>query len=256
MIARRQILRQGLYGMASLALSPFAFSAPLSAAPRSIQAVAFDAFPVFDPRPVFKTLHGLFPDKGEALQKLWVAKQFGYTWLRTSAEKYKNFYDIIGDALMTSADELGLALSAAHKDRLLEAYLSLPVWPDAKDALQKLRAAGLRLAFLSNMTEEMLKTNMAHNDITALFDFTLSTDRVQAFKPAPAAYQMGVDAFNLPQRNIAFAAFAGWDAAGATWFGYPTVWVNRTSAAAERLDTKPDKTSPDLSGLLDFVLPT
>lgn len=255
MIARRHILRHGLYGMAGLALSPLAFSAARAAAPQNIQAVAFDAFPVFDPRPVFKTLQSLFPDRSDALQKHWVAKQFGYTWLRTAAGQYKNFYDIIGDALMSAADELGLAVSAAHKDRLLETYLSLPLWPDAKDALHKMRAAGLRLAFLSNMTEEMLKANMAHNDITALFDVTLSTDSVQAFKPAPAAYQMGPDAFNLPRRNIAFAAFAGWDAAGAAWFGYPTVWVNRAGAAAERLDTKPDRTTADLSGLLDFVLP-
>jgi len=255
MITRRHLLYHGLCGMAGLAFSSLPFTAPRAAAPSRIQAVAFDAFPIFDPRPVFKTLHGLFPGQGGVLQKLWLAKQFGYTWLRTSAGQYKNFYGITGDALTASADELGIALSATHKDRLLESYLSLPVWPDVKDALQKLRAAGLRLAFLSNMTEEMLKTNMTHNDIVSLFDFTLSTDRVRAFKPAAAAYQMGLDAFNLPRGNIAFAAFAGWDAAGAAWFGYPTVWVNRMGAAAERLDAKPDRTAPDLSGLLEFVLP-
>ncbi|MEO8624990.1 MAG: hypothetical protein ABI625_28155 [bacterium] len=44
---------------------------------------------------------------------------------------------------------------------------------------------------------------------------------------------MGIDAFGLERRDILFAAFAGWDAGGAQWFGCPTVWVNRLNARAE-----------------------
>jgi 2-haloacid dehalogenase len=33
---------------------------------------------------------------------------------------------------------------------------------------------------------------------------------------------MEIDAFTLKREEILFAAFAGWDAAGAKWFGYPT----------------------------------
>ena len=64
----------------------------------------------------------------------------------------------------------------------------------------------------------------------------LTTDRVRVFKPDPHAYQMGLDAFGLKKEEIAFAAFAGWDVAGAKWFGYPTFWVNRANAPAEELN--------------------
>jgi len=56
------------------------------------------------------------------------------------------------------------------------------------------------------------------------------------------------------KRDIVFAAFGGWDAAGAKSFGYPTVWVNRLNQPLEELGVHPDRTVADLNGLLDFVL--
>jgi 2-haloacid dehalogenase len=64
------------------------------------------------------------------------------------------------------------------------------------------------------------------------------------FKPDPRAYQLGIDAFKLPKEQIAFAAFAGWDAAGAEWFGYRTFCVNRMGAKPESLDPKKTVTGP------------
>ena len=44
---------------------------------------------------------------------------------------------------------------------------------------------------------------------------------------------MAVDAFGRPREGIPFVAFAGWDVAGAGWFGYPTFWVNRLGVAPD-----------------------
>jgi 2-haloacid dehalogenase len=59
---------------------------------------------------------------------------------------------------------------------------------------------------------------------------------------------------HLGKREIVFAAFGGWDTVGAKAFGYPTVWVNRFNQPAEELGISPDRTTPDLTGLLQFVL--
>jgi 2-haloacid dehalogenase len=53
----------------------------------------------------------------------------------------------------------------------------------------------------------MLRANAKNSGIESAFEFYLSTDRVQAYKPSPLAYQMGIDAFGLPKEDIAFAAF-------------------------------------------------
>jgi len=50
-----------------------------------------------------------------------------------------------------------------------------------------------------------------------------------------------------------FAGFGGWDAAGAKWFGYPTVWINRLNAPLEELGISADKAGNDLRVLQRFV---
>ena len=87
-----------------------------------------------------------------------------------------------------------------------------------------------------------------------MFEPHLSTDQVRAFKPDPRAYQMGIDAFGLRREEIAFAAFGGWDAAGARAFGYPTFWVNRMNAPVEELGVAPDGIGANLHDLAHFVM--
>ena len=81
----------------------------------------------------------------------------------------------------------------------------------------------------------------------------LSTDQIRAYKPDPRAYQMAIDALQLQREDILFAAFAGWDAAGAKWFGYPTFWVNRLNLPGEELGVTPDAMGRDLTDLVRFV---
>ena len=73
------------------------------------------------------------------------------------------------------------------------------------------------------------------------------------FKPHPKAYRLGVDVLRLEKQEILFVAFAGWDAAGARWFGYPTYWNNRLGAAAEELGTAPDASGATLDALARWL---
>lgn len=217
---------------------------------RPVDAIAFDGFPIFDPRSVGAMVKSLVPDRGEALAQAWSNKLFGYTWLYTSADRYAAFDVVADEALRFSADALALTLSTAVRGRLVNAYAQLDVWPDVKPALEKLQSAGIRLAFLSNLGEEALRANMARNSIATAFAHVLSTDRVRRFKPAPEAYAMAIDAFDLPKERIGFAAFGGWDAAGAAWFGYRTAWVNRLGVPREPIEPGPSIVAPDMEAVL------
>lgn len=229
--------------------------APLRAAETElrVRAVAFDAFPIFDPRPIFALAEELFPGNGAEFGKAWRTRQFEYTWLRTAANRYADFWQVTGDALSFAAGSLRLNLTAEKRERLMNAYLKLKPWPDVPDAISKLAASGIRLAFLSNFTRGMLEAGLRTSGLEHAFEHVLSTDEVKQFKPAARAYQMAVSAFGLPKEQIIFAAFAGWDAAGAKWFGFPTVWVNRLNAPLEELAAAPETMCTDMAGLLDFV---
>jgi hypothetical protein len=55
----------------------------------------------------------------------------------------------------------------------------------------------------------------------------------------------------LPKAAIGFAAFASWDARGASWFGYETAWINRLAAPPELIsDGAPIFVAQDMSGVL------
>ncbi len=218
-----------------------------------IQAVVFDAFPIFDPRPIFALTEELFPGKGAELGKAWRTRQFEYTWLRTVAGRYSDFWRVTEDALVFATRDLKLDLDSQRRARLMNAYLELKVWPDVPQALKALNEAGIRLAFLSNFSRRMLEAGIKNSGLKGMFEQLLTTDEVNQFKPAPRAYQMAEDALDLRREAIAFAAFAGWDASGAKWFGFPTVWVNRLNSATEELDVAPDLTCIDLSGVVAFA---
>jgi 2-haloacid dehalogenase len=220
---------------------------------RKIRAVAFDGFPIIDPRPVFTEVEAMFPGKGVELSNAWRTRQFEYTWLRTMSGRYADFWHATEQALVFAAKLMKLELPGAQRDRLMQSYLGLKAWPDVAPALKKLADAGIRMAFLSNLTAEMLDAAVRNSGLQGMFEGHLSTDRVKAFKPDPRAYQMGVDAFGMEKEEIAFAAFAGWDAAGAKWFGYPTFWVNRAGAPLEELGVMPDGTGSGLDDLVSFV---
>jgi 2-haloacid dehalogenase len=175
--------------------------------------------------------------------------------LRSITNRYVDFFAITRDALLFTATALHIDLTAAQRDQLLDAYLHLTPWPDSAGALRRLRDADVRVIAIANFTPTMLRANAESAGLAPLFDGLLSTDANHTYKPDPRAYQLGVDHLELDKRDIVFAAFGGWDAAGATSFGYPTVWVNRLNQPREELGLEPDRTVTDLNGLLDFVLP-
>jgi 2-haloacid dehalogenase len=223
-----------------------------SAAEASIEkkAIAFDGFVIFDPKSVAVLAENLFPGKGPDLMNAWGLRQFEYSWLRNSMGRYADFWTITSQALHFAARLTKLDLSQEKHDQLMNGFLEMKAYPDVRAALQTLSDAGLRLGFLSNLTEAMMEANIKSAGLQGRFELLLSTDRVQAYKPDPRAYQMGIDAFGLPKEQILFAAFRGWDAAGAKSFGYDTYWANRLNLPVEELDVLPDSVGAGMKELM------
>ena len=247
MLDPRMSRRAVLAGMGAIA------AVSSASADQKIEALAFDGFPIFDPRPIAAQVRRLFPARGDALAAAWSNKLFADTWLVTSADTYLDFSTLAAAALRFAADSLHLPLADDECLRLVDAYAHLDVWPDVKPALEKLKGAGVRLAVLSNLGEATLRADMGNAGIAEHFEAVLSTDKVRRFKPAPIAYRMAVDHFGLPVSRIGFVAFGGWDAVGATWFGYRTAWINRLGAPDEHLGARPAIVTSGIEGALQLA---
>ncbi len=246
---RRDFLQLLAAGAAAASFNPSGASA---AAPR-YKAIAFDAFPIFDPRPIAALAERLFPGRGADLANAWRTRQFEYQWLRAMGARYADFLKTTEEALVYAAKAARVDLGSDSRAPLMGAWSDLQAWPDAAQSLAALKQAGFRLAFLSNMTEAMLRAGIASAGLDGLFEHVLSTDRIRTYKPDPRAYQLGVDALGLAREEILFVPFAGWDVAGAKWFGYPVFWVNRLGAPLEELGVAADGAGRGLAELGAFV---
>ena len=235
--------------MEPAAPSPRSRSVP---APR---AVLFDAYgTLFDVYSVALLAEQLFPGQGEKLAVLWRDKQIDYTRLASmsGSDHYRPFWELTRAGLRYAALRLGLALDAAAEERLMNQYHHLSSFPENKAVLQALKARGVPAGILSNGDPLMLAVAVKSAGLDGLLDPLLSVHEVKRYKTDPAAYALGPQALKLPARDILFVSSNGWDAIGATWFGYTTLWVNRAGLPPEQLDTEPTRSGSSLRAVLDF----
>lgn len=253
MHGRRQFL--GVLAGAAVASAARGAGAAKPAAARHarIRAVAFDLFTIFDPRSVVAVAETIVPGHARELCESWRVRQFEYSWLHTAAGTYRDFRAVTEAALAYAARATGINLSADASRTLVSSYERLAPWPDSRAALESMKTSGLRLAPLANFTPAMIEHLLGNAGLRALFDEIISTDRAKTYKPDRRAYALGPNVFKLQREEIAFAAFGGWDAAGAKWFGYPTFWVNRLGVPAEELPPGPDAVGSTLTEVASWV---
>ena len=222
--------------------------------PPRIQAVAFDAFgTLFDVYSVGLLAEQLYPGKGAALADLWRSKQIEYSFIRSLSGRYKPFLDITRDGLCFAAAMLGLELDTVRCTQLMNQYACLSPFPENLGALKALKQAGIPTAILSNGTPGMLEVAIKSAGMHGLFDHVLSVDAVRRYKTSPDAYALAPAAFNCPAERILFVSSNGWDAAGASWYGFQTFWINRSGQPLEQLDVTPTVQGSLLTDVVDFV---
>ena len=219
----------------------------------SPRAVLFDAYgTLFDVYSVALLAEQLFRGHGEQLSVLWRDKQIEYTRLTSMSGRYRPFWELTRAGLRYAALRLGLVLDAGAEDRLMNQYRHLSSFPENREVLAELKARGIPAGILSNGDPEMLEVAVKSAGFQPFLAHVLSVDGVRKYKTDPATYALGTQAFDLPARQILFVSSNCWDAIGATWFGYTTLWVNRSGLPLEQLDTSPTRIGTSLRDVLSF----
>ena len=220
------------------------------------KAVLFDAYgTLFDVYSVGLLAEQLFPGSGQALSVLWRDRQIDYTRLVTTSNDgahYRPFWDLTLAALRFASQRLGLALTPEAEKQLMNQYRHLSAFPENREVLQALRARGITTGILSNGDPDMLGIAVRSAGLDGLLDHVLSVHSVRRYKTHPAAYGLGPAATGVPAAQTVFVSCNGWDALGATWYGYRTLWVNRYQLPFEALGTQPERTGSSLRDVLAF----
>jgi 2-haloacid dehalogenase len=187
----------------------------------------------------------------DRFSEIWRAKQLEYTWTLTLAGRYLDFWTLTERALDFAFARCP-SVDAGLKPKLLDAYLTLAAFADARDVLRGLKRRGEATAILSNGSPQMLAAAVATAGIGGDLDEVLSVDAIRVYKPRPEVYALVTERFQVAPGEVVFASSNRWDVMGAAAFGFRTAWVNRAKMP-EEYGPAPAAVLADLDGLMTLA---
>jgi 2-haloacid dehalogenase len=217
-------------------------------------AVAFDIYgTVVDPGGIVAELAEAFGARAGLAARMWREKQLEFTFRRALMDRYVDFDTCTDQALRHVGGELGVELTEARRRALLDAYLRLPAYPEAKRALETLRAARYRIVALTNGTEKSVRTLLEHAGIDGFFEMILSADSIRTFKPDPAVYDL-LKRSGVPAEQVWLVSGNPFDVIGAKAHGLKAAWVRRdTSRIFDPWEFAPDAVIGNLQELSQAI---
>ena len=199
--------------------------------------------------PHFERLFG-----GVSARQAWFG-QFLTSWLTAMVTGvYQEFGKIGGSALEMVAEREGMNLSDEDKQQILSGMKELPPHPEVEENLSRLHEAGIRLAALTNSTQQVADAQIDNSGLRDYFEQVLSADAVQRLKPAPEPYRMAAESLGVEIGQVRLVAAHAWDVAGAMQAGCAAAFVARPGMVLNPLFERPDVVGSDLREVADQII--
>ena len=199
--------------------------------------------------PFFAGLFGETGTRGE-----WFEQMIQSALTSTVTDSYADFATVGGAALRMIAARRSVTLPAEAPRELAERVRMLPPHADVVPALERLRDAGVRLATLTNSTQDAAEAQMAHAGLRGYFERVLSADAVKRLKPAAEPYQYAARQLGVDTRDLRLIAAHAWDIAGAMRAGCATAFVARPGKVLDPLYPQPPIVGATLTQVADQIV--
>jgi 2-haloacid dehalogenase len=194
----------------------------------------------------------IFGDAG--VRVTWFSQMIQSALVATVTGAYSQFGSLAMAALQMTAEQAGIQLADGDREAIAAQMRQLPAHPEVADALQRLRDAGLRLAALTNSTEQVARAQLEHAGLIDAFELVLSADTVRRLKPAPEPYLMAAERLGVAIGEVRLVAAHAWDVAGAARAGCATAFVARPGKVLDPLVERPEIIGADLAEVADAIL--
>ena len=189
-----------------------------------------------------------------AVRMAWFNQMIQSALVATVTGAYSQFGALGIAALEMTAEQAGVELDDSDREAVAAQLRRLPAHPEVADALQRLRDAGLRLAALTNSTEQVARAQLEQAGLIEAFDLVLSADTVRRLKPAPEPYRMAAARLGVPIERVRLVAAHAWDVAGAMRAGCAAAFVARPGQVLDPLAPRPDVVGTDLREVAERIL--
>jgi 2-haloacid dehalogenase len=167
---------------------------------------------------------------------------------------YSDFVTVGGASLQMVADAHGVRPSDGDRAAIRESMTSMPAHPDVAPALERLHAAGMRMAALTNSPRDAAVSQLSNAGIAPLFESIMSVEATGRFKPAADVYEMAAERLEVSTTDMMMVAAHDWDVAGAMRAGCSGAYVMRRGMVANPLFPPPDITGTDLLVVAEQIL--
>jgi 2-haloacid dehalogenase len=214
---------------------------------------------VFDVNETLLDLGALDPDFehlfGDASTRQAWFGQFLALWLTEMVTgEYTDFGTIGGGALEMVAERQGVGLSDEDKQQILGGMQELPPHPEVEENLSRLRDTDIRLAALTNSTQQVAEAQIDNSGLRDYFEQVLSADAVGRLKPAPEPYRMSAESLGVEVGQVRLVAAHAWDVVGAMRAGCAAAFVARPGMVLNPLAERPGVVGSDLREVADQIL--
>ncbi len=220
----------------------------------NIKACVFDAYgTLFDVHAPVGRLASKIGESADSVSNVWRLKQLQYSWLRSLMGAHADFWQVTGEALDYTLDFHGIHDKGLRKE-LMDLYMELDAYDDARTALTALKAAGFTTAILSNGSPKMLNGAVTSADLASVLDEVISIEDVGIYKPDARVYQLAVDRTGVAApSDICFVSANPWDAQAGAHFGFAVVRINRFGLPDDNIPGQPDLLLDTLNALPALV---
>lgn len=216
-----------------------------------MRMIGFDVFgTLVDPTGIAGVLRPHAGERTAALVAEWRRSQLEFAFRRAAMGRYQPFDRLTRAALDRAVAVIGTDIPPSEREELVAAWTRLPPFPEAADALEKLRAAGHRCVAFSNGTPAGLQALLKYANLDEHLDDVLSVEHVGTYKPAPAVYAYLVEQGGGDADAVWLVSGNAWDVIGARAAGLHAAWVQRDAGVPfDPWENEPDLVVADLMEL-------
>ena len=180
------------------------------------------------------------------LAATWFAGLLRDGFALTVTGENPDFAQVASDSLVGLFRARGVPDVDGGVERVMSAFMQLPLHPDVVDGIRALSDAGMRLVTLSNGSTAVAEGLFERDGILERFERLLSVQDASAWKPAAAAYQYALEVCRASASESMLVAVHPWDIHGAHRAGLATGYINRAGALYPGFFARPDIEAPTL----------
>jgi 2-haloacid dehalogenase len=200
-------------------------------------------------KPHFERLFG----NGEVLHQ-WFGQVLQSALLTVVTGPYSDFGKVGRAALDMVAARHGVKVADSDRDAIVGGMRTLPPHPDVKPAFDKLKAAGFRLATLTNSPAAAAEAQLSNAGLKPYLEKIMSVDSVQSLKPAAKVYHFAAQTLGIAPADMRLIAAHSWDVAGAMSAGCAAAFIARPGMVLDPLYPAPDIVGKDLLEVADRII--